>query len=258
MERQFVDTGTGKIAYLSGGKGPALILMHSLGFSADAFYTVFDSLAETYTFYAIDMMGHGYSDKTPRNFLIEDYAQAVISFMDGIGLEKPFVCGNSIGAFIALEMAASYPVRINKLILTGLAVRDAWQRMERLAMAGRTADPEGNPITQTAEHVASMGFAEMSPERLAWINGQWARAGKWTLKGAIACTIYDLVEKLPLVKCPTLVVYGSRDIVREGEKTLVAGIKGARSTIIENAGHLPHIDQPGAFIRLINDFLGAG
>ena len=125
-------------------------------------------------------------------------------------------------------------------------------------MAGRTAGPDGSPITQTAEHVAGMGFSEMSPERLAWINGQWSRAGKWTLKGAIACTLYDVVEKLPLVKCPTLVVYGSRDIVREGERELVAGIKGARSIIIENAGHLPHIDQPDVFIRSISDFLSAG
>jgi pimeloyl-ACP methyl ester carboxylesterase len=256
MNRQFMEIDAGRIAYVSDGKGPVLILMHSLGFSADAFSKVFDSLPEQYTVYALDMLGHGYSDKPPKNFLIEHYARSVIGFMDKVGLEKAFVCGNSIGAFIGLEMAASFPNRVSKLILVGLAVRDEWQRMERLALAGQTADAEGNPIKMNAQQVAPMGFAEMTPERLAWINEEWARAGKWTLKGAIACTLYDVVTKLPLVQCPTLVIFGTQDIVRDAEKPLVDGIKGARSVLLENAGHLPQIDQPEAFSRTVIDFLG--
>ena len=255
MNRQFMEIDAGRIAYVSGGKGPGLILMHSLGFSADAFGPVFDLLSEQNTVYALDILGHGYSDKTPKNFLIEDYARSVIAFMDKVGLDKTFVCGNSIGAFIGLEMAASFPDRVSKLILVGLAVRDEWQRMERLALAGRTADPEGNPIKMNAQQVATMGFAEMPPERLAWINEEWSRAGKWTLKGAIACTFYDVVAKLPLIQCPTLVIFGTRDIVREAEKILVGGIRGARSVLLENAGHLPQIDQPEAFTKTVMDFL---
>jgi len=251
-----MEIDAGRIAYVSGGKGPGLILMHSLGFSADAFGPVFDLLSEQYTVYALDILGHGYSDKTPKNFLIEDYARSVIAFMDKVGLEKTFVCGNSIGAFIGLEMAASFPDRVSKLILVGLAVRDEWQRMERLALAGHTADAEGNPIKMDAWQVAPMGFTEMPPKRLAWINEEWARAGKWTLKGAIACTFYDVVTKLPLVQCPTLIIFGTRDIVRDAEKSLVGGIRGARSVLLENAGHLPQIDQPEAFTRTVKDFLG--
>jgi pimeloyl-ACP methyl ester carboxylesterase len=257
MNRQFAELDAGRMAYVSAGKGPALILMHSLGFSADSFSTVRESLARQYTVYALDMLGHGYSDKTPTNYMIEDYGQSVIAFMDKLGLERAFVCGNSIGAFLALEMAVSYPERLSKLILIGLAVRDAWERMERLVLAGRTADPEGNPVTMTADQVATMGFLEMPPERLAWINEQWARAGKWTLKGAIACTFYDVEAKAEYVQCPALIMYGRRDIVRESGKILAERIKGAKYVIVENAGHLPQLDQPEAVVALINDFLSS-
>jgi len=256
MERRFMELEMGKIAYVAKGQGPALILMHSLGFSADVWSKVIESLAERYSVYALDMLGHGDSDKPPKNYLIEDYGQSVIAFMDQLRLQKTLVCGNSIGAFIAFEMAATYPQRLDKLILVGLAVRDVWQRMERLILAASTCDLEGNPIPFSMPQIATMGFTEETPELLEWINQQWARAGKWTLKGAMACTIYDLVPKLQLVKCPTLVLYGSRDIVRESGKILVQGIKGARYALIENGGHLPQTDNPKAFIQEVNSFLG--
>ena len=81
-------------------------------------------------------------------------------------------------------------------------------------------------------------------------------AGKWTIKGAIACTIYDVSAKLQYVKCPTFIVYGNRDIVRDSGKILTDGIGGAKHALIEDAGHLPHIDQPETVVKLVNDFLG--
>lgn len=255
MKREYLELDAGKMAYIRAGSGPNMILMHSLGFSADSFNPIIDSLAGNYTVYALDMLGHGYSDKTVSNYLIEDYGKSVIEFMDKLNIRKANICGNSIGAFIAVEMAVSFPKRIEKLILIGLAVRDTWQRMERLALAGHTSDSEGNPVIMTEQQVAGMGFLEMTPERLNWINEQWAMAGKWTIKGAIACTIYDVAVKLQHIKCPTLIVYGNRDIVRESGKILTHGINQSRLSTIENAGHLPHIDQPETVVKLIKDFL---
>ncbi len=259
MERLTLKLDIGKVAYVAEGRGPALILMHSLGFSADTWIKVLKPLAQHYTVYALDMLGHGYSDKPPKNYLMEDYAQSVVAFMEKLGLQKAFVCGNSIGAMIALEMAATYPQRVERLILIGCAIRDAWQRMERLALFALACDPEGKPMpfSVSAPPVPSLGFIEETPELLEWINQQWARAGVWVMKASIAAALFDAFPRLPLVKCPTLIMYGTRDFVRESGKVFLKGIKGSKQALIENAGHIAQMDQPEAFVREVDQFLGS-
>jgi pimeloyl-ACP methyl ester carboxylesterase len=109
MKKSSTKIDAGKISYLSGGRGENLLLLHSLNLSADSWNRVFEPLSRNYTVYALDMLGHGDSDKPPKNYLIEDYARSVIASMDQLKMDKSIVCGNSVGALIALEMAASYP-----------------------------------------------------------------------------------------------------------------------------------------------------
>jgi len=256
MERLSVKLDVGQLSYISEGQGPALLLLHSLGLSGDAWSKVLEPLAQSYAIYALDMLGHGYSDKPPRNYLIGDYAQSVVAFADKLGLERIILCGNSVGALIALEVAATHPTRVAELILVGCPAWDAWQRMERLTIAALDYDVEGNPLPPSVTKLA-MHYTQVTPELLEWVSQQRARAGIWMKKTLIAIGLYDVIPKLPMVKCPTLVLFGSQDILREQEKILLEGIKGARHAVVENAGHLPQIDNPQGFLREVNQFLSS-
>jgi pimeloyl-ACP methyl ester carboxylesterase len=161
-----------------------------------------------------------------------------------------------VGALIALEIAAMHPERVEKLILVGCPARDAWQRLERLTLAAFDYDPQGNPKPLTLAKLA-ITYAHPSEQLLEWVNQQRTRAGLWVKKTLIAVSLYDIFPKLPIVKCPTLVLFGSQDYLREGENLLLDGIKGAEHALVEDAGHLPQVEKPQAFLKEVNRFLNA-
>jgi 3-oxoadipate enol-lactonase len=256
MDKLSVQLEDGKISYLAGGKGKNLILLHSLNLSADSWKEVFGPLTRNYAVYALDMPGHGDSVKPGKNYLIEDYAKSVTQFMDQMKIEKAIVCGNSVGALIALEMAASYASRVEKLILVGCPARDPWERMERLAFSALSFDAQGNPLPLSLTDL-KMTFAHPNPELANWFNHLRAKAGVWVKKTMIALSLYDPFPKFQRVKCPALVIFVDQDVLREKEKVILQGIKGSKSVIISDAGHVPQVDQPQAYLKEMNRFLGS-
>jgi len=256
MEKQSARLDEGQISYLSAGQGPPLLLLHSLGVSSDAWKEVLAPLAEDYTVCALDMLGHGDSSKPPRNYLIEDYAQNVVAFADQLGFEKILLCGNSVGALVALEVAASHPERVPALVLVGCPGWNAWDRLERIMLSALSYDIEGNPLPVSKEQL-EMTFTQVTPELMEWMSQQRGKAGPWMKKTMIAIGLYDVISRLALVRCPTQVLFGSKDLLREQEKVLLGGIPGAKHALVENAGHLPQIDNPPAFLKEVRAFLGA-
>ena len=97
--------------------------------------------------------------------------------------------------------------------------------------------------------------SSFSPDLLQWFNRQRARAGLWVKKTLIAVTLYEVVPKLTQVKCPTLVLFGEQDIFIDRGKLLQQKIKGARSAIIKDAGHVPQVDKPQEFLQEVSHFL---
>ena len=256
MKRLSIKLDEGTISYLTDGQGPPLLLLHSLGVSSEAWSRVIESLAQSYSVYAWDMMGHGDSDKPPRNFLIEDYARNVTQFSDGLGLDQIILCGNSVGALIGLEVAAAYPEKVKALILVGCPGWDGWGRAERLMLSASNYDSEDNPLPATEEQLA-MSYTRVTKELIEWVTQQRAKAGLWMKKTMIAIGLYDTIPKLLRVRCPTLVVFGSEDLLREREKVLLEGISGAKHAVVPKAGHLPQLDNPEGFLQEVKQFLSS-
>jgi 3-oxoadipate enol-lactonase len=254
MQKSFIQLEDGKLAYLAGGKGKNLILLHSLNLSADSWDKVFGPLSQSHSVYALDTFGHGDSEKPPRNFLIEDYARSVVQFMDRMKIEKAMVCGNSVGGLIAVELGAAFPQRVEKLVLVGCPARDPWERMERLAFSALGFDLQGNPQPLSLTDL-KMAFAHPSAELAAWFNQLRAKAGLWVKKTTIAISLYDPFPRFAKIKCPTLVLFGDQDILKEKEKEILQAIKGAKSVILHDAGHIPQMDQPETFLKTIDPFL---
>jgi pimeloyl-ACP methyl ester carboxylesterase len=256
MKRLSIKLDEGQVSYLTDGQGPPLLLLHSLGVSSESWSRVIESLAQSWSVYALDMMGHGDSDKPPRNYLIEDYAQNVIDFADRLSLGQIVLCGNSVGALTVLEVSVAYPERVKALVLVGCPGWDAWGRIERLMLSALSYDVEGNPLPATKEQLA-MSYTQATSELIEWVNQQRAKAGLWMKKTMIAIGLYDVIPKLPLVRCPTLVVFGSKDLLREREKVLLEGISEAKHAVVPNAGHLPQMDNPHGFLQEVKQFLSA-
>lgn len=255
MQKLSAKTDSGKISYLTGGQGKNLLLLHSLAVSAESWTPVYEPLTSRFRVYAIDLPGHGDSDRPTKHFLIEDYARSVLSFMDQLKIERAIVCGTSVGALIAVEASVSDPGRVEKMILTGCPVRDPWERLDRLVFQSLSLDPQGSPRPVS---LADLGgsFANPTEELLNWFNQQRAKAGVGVKNMMIAIALYDAFPKFPRVKCPTLIIYGNKDPLAVKEKELLQRIKGSKSTILQDAGHVTQMDQPQAFLKEVNQFLG--
>ena len=108
---------TARIHYMESGKGEPLILVHSAGQSLYTFRRLFYKLAMYYRVIAVDLVGHGYSDRPDFfDYTIGDHAESLARFMDSMGIESAHILGFSFGAGYALELAHKHPERVGKIV----------------------------------------------------------------------------------------------------------------------------------------------
>lgn len=252
-----VPTPQGNIHFVKKGSGYPLVMLHPLGTSTWAWHTVIDSLSQHYTCYTFDMLGHGESDKPSRHFNLPDYANSLDQACQVLNIHRGHYMGNSVGASLATEMAASYPDRVDKLVLVGCPVWDPRTAGQRLEESAGDYDEDGLPKPRTAAMLKTRGtFAR---PRAAWVkatNETRSQAGLWVRKLFESLAYYDILSRLPRVRASaTLVLYGEHDRLREGAELLHNNIVNARKVVLPGVGHLPQIEDPEGFIGALLAFL---
>jgi 3-oxoadipate enol-lactonase len=250
----FCATRLGRIHYVEQGEGPPLLLLHSNGCSLHEFLPVMDGLAARHRCIAWDMPGHGDSDATVGHLAMSDYAGALVELMDGLGLDKALVCGASIGGFIAIEMAAAVPARVDGVLIAEAALRSAsdwaaqWPRIE-----GMFALP-----TQTHEAVAPR-FRSMTAGLLARWNIDRNKAGSWRMVDVMwAIREYDAIGQLGAVRAsgrPAAVLLGDRGPVIGNRARYEELLPDASVHVLADAGHFPMLDDPEAFVAALENII---
>ena len=217
-----VPTREGNMHFVKQGSGFPLVMLHPLGTSVWAWHTVIESLSQKYTCYAFDMLGHGDSDKPTRHFNMADYAQALDDACQVLNIHRGHYVGNSVGACLATEMAASFPERLDKLVLVGCPVWDPRAAGQRIQDSASDYDSDGTPKPRTLQELKERTtFADPKPEWLDATNNTRDQAGVWVQNLSNSLAHYDIMARLPLVKSrETLVLYGEHDRLRDGEELL--------------------------------------
>ena len=116
-------------------------------------------------------------------------------------------------------------------------------------------DDLGIPLPRSLEDL-KQHFVHVSPELQAKVNEDRAKAGVWAWKCSIANNNFDIVPALKKVTAKTLLIFGEKDALRTKEKVLKNCIKGSKLLVIPDAGHLPQVDNPEAFLAPVKRFLG--
>lgn len=132
MSRCLLDTRMGQVhCNVAGeGAGPPLLLLHQTPRSTDEFAEVLPLLALERRAIAMDTPGYGCSDRVPGQPSIADYAGAAIDVLDGQGIERATIVGHHNGAVIAVEIAAAFGARVDRVVLSGPVYTDAAGREE--------------------------------------------------------------------------------------------------------------------------------
>jgi pimeloyl-ACP methyl ester carboxylesterase len=269
IKRTFLNTEDGQILYRSGGEGSPLLLLHQNFRSGDEFRELMPIFAQKRRVIAMDLLGLGDSDKPPRMYSIEDYAKTVIQLLDELGIKTTSILGNHTGAFIAGEVAAAYPDRIDRLILCNV---DYFDEHHRAALLNKFT--ERLTIKADGSHLMERWSARESYIGSAELNHRWVLDDlkgfgyPWYAPLAVINYSDAVEERFRLIKCPTLVVSGTEDIKQlerlgfskaENRGFISKAIPHAKMIEIEGGTICMMNQMPEEISKVVVDFLdGAG
>jgi pimeloyl-ACP methyl ester carboxylesterase len=224
----------------------------------------------------LDLPGFGYSPMPTdgTEITISGYARLLDRLLGELGIDAAAVVGNSMGGFIAAELAIAFPQRVERLVLISAAgisttanpaVTRALPSLRRLqtvlAGTGAWLASKSETVARRARlRDALLYVVARHPGRLpaALAAEQLRGAGKpGFLQGLQAVLDYDIRERLPEIACPTLIVWGDGDrliSVRDAD-VFEELIPNSRKVILEDTGHMAMLERPAAFNALLKDFL---
>src|SRR2546421_2011543 len=113
---RYVTLNGTKLRYIVTGRGPALVLLHTLRTQLDMFQKVIPELAQRFRVYALDYPGHGYSDIPQAEYSSELFVTAVAQFLDHLDIRDAVIVGESIGGTIGLLLAARNNPRVRAVV----------------------------------------------------------------------------------------------------------------------------------------------
>jgi len=267
-----VDVVGTQANYVELGSGPPLVLVHGLSGAWQSWLEQIPHLAESRRVVAMDLPGFGASPLPPWDISISAYGRFVRDFCERLGIERCSLVGNSMGGFIATEVAITEPERVDELVLVS-AAGITWARAHRrpaemLGRIGRAAAPlvlkfQMSGIRRPGlRHRAFRGvFHDPGSLRreLLWENVVPALTSSPGYFDALTTLVgYDIRHRLEEIEVPTLIVWGRNDRVVPVPAALAYQRRigdNAELEIFDETGHVPQLERPVRFNRLLERFL---
>jgi pimeloyl-ACP methyl ester carboxylesterase len=213
VKRGFVDTPAGQIHYRSCGIGKPVIMLHQTPRSSDEFLEVLPLIGSKFWAIAMDMIGFGDSYRFEGEMTIERLAMGVIEFASALNIEKFSLVGHHTGAVVAIEVAASFPSKVEKLVLSGCPYIDEEERQKRRnkeVIDSYESKVDGSHLIQLWRGRLPY-YPQNRPDLLDRFIIDALKAGRNAAEGHKAVARYKMEEKLPRIKCPTLLIAGKAD-----------------------------------------------
>lgn len=243
---------------------PVLFLLHAIGTASRMWDPQVEPLSVDRRVVRVDLRGHGGSPVPRGPYRLDDLVDDVVAVIDGFdGLDGPggadarrgSVCGLSLGAMVALRLAARHPERVDRVIALSVIPKPA----SGAAWLDRAAAVRRGGTAAIAELVAERwGYQDREPETAALVEDMLRATPPEGYAGCCeAIAALDLGPDLARVTAPTLLLAGSADpsappaIAVEMARSLPDG----RVAVIDGAAHLANVDRPSAVTDAILDHL---
>jgi len=260
LRTRFVESG-------DAGADEAVIFVHGTGGHLEAFTRNLLAHAGAFRTIALDMIGHGFTEKPDHDYEIRHYVQHLLDFCDAAGVKRAHLHGKSLGGWIVAQFAIDHPERVASLTLN--------------TAGGLNTDPA---VMQRVYNVTMKAVAEASPEtvraRLEWLMHDKSRVTDdlvelrlaiYTQPGFLRAMEHILClqnmdirmrnvltdESLSRITAPTLIIWTDHDPtapVATGERFQRA-IAGSRLVIMDDCAHWPQWEKSDEFNALHLDFL---
>ena len=253
-----------QLYYEEQGRGEPLLLIMGLGASTLGWSEQILTFSREFRVIAFDNRGAGRSDKPAVRYTIALFADDTAGLMDALGIDSAHVYGQSMGGFVAQELALRHPQRVRTLVLgsTSCGGRQAVAGSpENLAIIGmmnvltpREAAEKGLPLLYSEEFIARHHDALIQRSlREAELRSPPDAFGR-QVQAAIRHNTFD---RLADIRCPTLVITGSGDriVPADNSRILVERIPGAELAVLPGAGHGYLVEKAAESNAIVLKFL---
>jgi len=258
IRRGFADTPRGQIHYAEAGEGEPVLFLHQTPRSWTEYEWVLPIVGEGFRAIAMDTPGFGDSYRPREEAAIEVYASGVNDFLNAMALSRVSLVGHHTGGVVAVEVAASYPERVHKLILSSCPYVDQVDREKR-----KTRPPiDEVSFSADGSHLLELWNRRLAfypkdrPDLISRFVLDALKVADHMEEGHRAVNAYRMEEKTPLIKAPTLVLAGTGDPFSHPRMgPLSQAIPGCITAEIEG-GMVPMPEQmPESFSSAVVDFL---
>jgi pimeloyl-ACP methyl ester carboxylesterase len=263
---QYKEINGKRCAYQDVGKGYPLLLGHSYMWDSHMWKPQIEHLSKNFRVIAIDFWAHGESDSAPTEYSLKECADDYATLMQDLGCEKYCVIGLSVGGMWGTYMALNHPEHVDGLVLMDTFVGTEGEAslteylglIDALAKGGFTSDFIDSvlpfffsPHTFTHNNALATHFKE-----------DLLKIKKENLPGICALgreifTREDLLPRLGDITVPTMVIVGKDDIARPPHESeeMARLLPSSSLKVVENAGHIASLEQPGVVNTLLEQFL---
>lgn len=256
------NIGDVAIAYEDTGQGFPLVLVHGHPFDRSMWRDQVRAFSPHYRVITFDLRGYGETTVVPGKTPPEEFARDIAGLLDHLNVADIFLGGLSMGGQIVLEFYRSFPKRVRALILadTFAQLDDEERRQARYDTADRLMS-EG--ISAYADEVLPKMIASQTIEEQPEVAAHVLSMMRGTSPAGAAAALRGRAERrdytplLPEISVPTLIIVGSDDEftpVSDAE-FMRERISHSRLAVIEGAGHMPNVERPGEFNRVVEEFL---
>jgi len=236
--KQQAKVGPLTVHYEVAGEGPAVVLIHGLSGSGRWWAYNVPVLAQQYQVYNVDLVGFGRS--RGQRLVLREAAGWFKEWLNTVGITEAHLVGHSMGGYIAMEVAVTWPALVRRLVLVDALVLPIGPGLLRPALG-----------LARAVRYLNLSF-------LPVLVGDLLRAGPRTMLRATQEVLSaDLSDRLGAVQAKTMVIWGEKDTLLDPElgRKLAERLARACFVCVDGAGHNPMWDRPQRFNELLLDFL---
>jgi len=264
-----VEGRTVRYVDLGEGDAPPVVFIHGLGGNWQNWLENLPRVAEGRRALALDLPGFGESAMPTAKLSISGYARILDAWLDRLGVGHVAAVGNSMGGFIAAELAIRYPERVERLALVAAAGISITNLRRRPAMTVARATMVIGALTasrsraiiarERLRHIVISPIIRhptlIAPDLLFEVMQGSGKPGY--IDALDALTSYDFRDRIGEIRAPALIVWGREDVLvpvndaDEYERL----IPSSRQIVMDDTGHTPMLERPEHFNRCLVEFL---
>ena len=259
----WIELGDHDLHYLEAGDGPPLVFLHGFGSCAEAWEQQFDALADRFRCIAYSSVNHGHSSNTPRGEPEPDRADELEGVLQALGIDRPALAGNSMGAMTLLRWATRNPDRAAALVPSGMGVTPPG---EERPMPEATRRAINDPIEESVLFLSSEAafteeFRREQPRRYErYVRLRSTATRLEASRAPRQMTVEDptreeMAERVGVIRSPMQIVVGDRDWLHQAALALHERVAGSRLAVLPAAPHNAYFQLADEWTKVVRAFL---